>query len=522
MINFSTIKFNTNNYINKQKANINKPLSFKGLDRDTIYINKRNDNRYEENLSSKSTYKPFLSEDEILLKIREKNEFLKDFAIFARYSSDFKKLAKATYKNGEGVFKRRSGDTTEMINSLYTRRKEAEFRGIRSPHQIDYDAIQSILNTKYSKPENEKPINDLFKKFQQGYINLTQLKTYSYMLYAKTLAPKTISKLADVNFKATREWIGSWDRVLDEEKLSKFYGTEAGTKLFNLKQKMGRDFYVFKWSELIDENTTEEDISALTKDLPELYKREQLKLKPEAFFIKMKHFGQNNMWAERMCDISDYATELIRNGESFEYVINTIAEEGAELNYSLFDGINKAKAEDFGVLRTTQDNLSTTFARKKNKYGEYVKKFKKLTKSEEDKTFSVKTPKEFPNLPKTELKLNTLNGEMIHPSGKNTFITMHYAKELYDKIIHSKNKNIIPLNENIAKLHWVFAHGMPFKRGSDSIANILVKSIYRANDVKIGGLREDTSLDLEAFSTNLNEYIEKYPYLYELPPQKLY
>lgn len=521
MIKLTPIKITTN-YINYNKTPLNQSISFKGLDRDTIYINKRNDNRYEENSTSpREKYKPFLSEDEMLSKIRAKNEFLKDFATFAKYSSDFKKLSGATYRNGEHIFKRKSCDYSKMMNNLYSIRKDVEFRHSRSPHQIDYDSIQSILNVKYSNPENEKPINKLFSKLQTREISSTQLKMYSYMLYSKTLAPTTVNKLADNNFTLFRTEVSSWDKVLDEEKLTPLYDTEVGDKLFALKRRMGREFYSVNWTNLINKNTTKEEISALVDDIPKLYKREQLKLKPSDFYIKMRHFGKNENWAERMCQISDYATELIRNGESFDFVLNTIAEEAAEVNFRIYDGINQSMAENFGEYRNEKDNISTTFARKRNKYGEYAKKFKKLTKGTSNKTYKVTTPKEFPEAPITKLKANTMNGEMIHPSGKNTFITLHYTKALYDKIKNSKNKNIIFLNENIAKLHWNFAHGMPFKRGSDSIANILVKSIYRANDVKIGGLKDHTSLDLEAFCTNLDEYVEKYPYYYEMTPQKI-
>ena len=81
------------------------------------------------------------------------------------------------------------------------------------------------------------------------------------MLYAKTLAPSTVNKLADNNFKLFRPEVSSWDRVLDEEKLAPLYDTEAGDKLFALKRRMGREFYSVKWCNLIDKNTTNEDIA---------------------------------------------------------------------------------------------------------------------------------------------------------------------------------------------------------------------------------------------------------------------
>lgn len=521
MINFNLINFNTINHINTQKKTIKQAVSFKGIDTDIVYINKRNDNRFEENFSSSaSSYKPFLSEDDILLKIRKKNDFLNDDSIFLRYKSDFEQLANATYESGEPIFKRKSSDTTKMINSLYTRRKDAEFRGIRSPQQIDYDAIQNILNVKYSDSTNEKTIDKLLKKLQKGEITTTQLKMYSYMLYTKTLSPMTVNKLSDKDFQIFRESVSSWDKVLDDEKLSKIYDVDLNDKLSSLKQKMGREFYSVKWVDLIDKKSTKEELSALIEDMPQLYKREKLKLNPENFYVKMRNYGANEKWAERMCQISDYATELIRNNESFSYVLNEIAEEGAELHYDLFDGDDFVLAENFGQYRENQDNLYTPFSRKSKRYGEYAKKFKNLAKQNKDKIYSALPLKEFEETPTTKIKLNYFNGEMLHPSGDKTFITLHYVKQLYDKIMKTPNKKIIFLNENIAKMHWVFAQGMPFKRGSDSIANILVKSIYRANDVKVFGPKEGISFDMEAFSSDCGTFVEKYPYLYELPPAK--
>ena len=53
------------------------------------------------------------------------------------------------------------------------------------------------------------------------------------------------------------------------------------------------------------------------------------------------------------------------------------------------------------------------------------------------------------------------------------------------------------------------------------ISNILIKGIYHANNVKISPLKKKCSLDFEAFDTDLDEYIKRFPLFFTQKPEKI-
>lgn len=67
----------------------------------------------------------------------------------------------------------------------------------------------------------------------------------------------------------------------------------------------------------------------------------------------------------------------------------------------------------------------------------------------------------------------------------------------------------------LGRLHWILAHNAPWGRGSDSIANVFLKSIIKALGIEIGYIKQGISFDLEAFCTEFNIYEKNYAKYYE-------
>lgn len=61
----------------------------------------------------------------------------------------------------------------------------------------------------------------------------------------------------------------------------------------------------------------------------------------------------------------------------------------------------------------------------------------------------------------------------------------------------------------------------PLYKRVRSIANILTKSIMHANGIYISPLKDGISLDFEAFDTDLDDYIKKYPDFFKVKPYKI-
>ena len=77
------------------------------------------------------------------------------------------------------------------------------------------------------------------------------------------------------------------------------------------------------------------------------------------------------------------------------------------------------------------------------------------------------------------------------------------------------------INEACAKIQWLIAQSNPYLRGDDSIASTLTKAIYHSYDMKITPVKQGIGLDFEAFYSNLNDYIKKYPNFFEKTPVKI-
>lgn len=55
-------------------------------------------------------------------------------------------------------------------------------------------------------------------------------------------------------------------------------------------------------------------------------------------------------------------------------------------------------------------------------------------------------------------------------------------------------------------MRWILAHATPWERGSDAIANVLMRAMYKSVGVKSYPLAKGVSLDMEAYCTNLADY----------------
>ena len=115
------------------------------------------------------------------------------------------------------------------------------------------------------------------------------------------------------------------------------------------------------------------------------------------------------------------------------------------------------------------------------------------------------------------------NGSILIKYGwnpRNKGKNLELAKKEFEKLRSIKNPTDEEINRSIATIHWLIAQESPWERGSDSIANILTKAIYQAYNMQITPIKEGKSFDFEAFFCSLENYIKKYPDLFEIPPHR--
>lgn len=103
--------------------------------------------------------------------------------------------------------------------------------------------------------------------------------------------------------------------------------------------------------------------------------------------------------------------------------------------------------------------------------------------------------------------------------------TLDYCEKVYVNLIKNytldkpNKENTKVINRQIATLHWLLSHSMPYMRGSDVISNTFIKALYSALGFQTAVPKDGISFHPEAFCTELDEYVEKYPSLYENPPK---
>ena len=130
--------------------------------------------------------------------------------------------------------------------------------------------------------------------------------------------------------------------------------------------------------------------------------------------------------------------------------------------------------------------------------------------------------KRFENLRELERELfdyvNWYNNVRINSSLDYIF---NLCKKLFPKFIHQdiKTSDLGEFNSTVAEIRWILAHSTPWLRGSDAISNVFMRAMYKAAGIKTYPLIKGTSLDLEAYCTELSEYKKKFPAYFEKPPE---
>ena len=92
-------------------------------------------------------------------------------------------------------------------------------------------------------------------------------------------------------------------------------------------------------------------------------------------------------------------------------------------------------------------------------------------------------------------------------------------KNKYSKFLHKdvKKEDLPEIIDIVAEIRWVLAHATPWLRGSDAIANVFMRALFKAVGVKAYPPAEGISYDLEAYCRNLDDYKANFNSFFEKP-----
>lgn len=236
-------------------------------------------------------------------------------------------------------------------------------------------------------------------------------------------------------------------------------------------------------------------------------------IKENLFFVNMTAYGKNKKWAKEMYKLYEDTTELIKSNNPFNSIVTKIEREIGKINGVEIYGRKRAYP---GVF-----NLGMKGCRGIEYKDRYNKLFKKKCK------YEILAEPNAKYLEANTCMIKKLSKNSIHIS-YGTYKNCHawqisnldLAKKEYEHLRRFKNPSLEQINKSCATIHWLIAQESPWQKGSDSIARILTSSIYNAYDIQLTPLKDGVSLDFEAFYSNLDDYVKKYPKLFLVEPYK--
>lgn len=250
----------------------------------------------------------------------------------------------------------------------------------------------------------------------------------------------------------------------------------------------------------------------------------KLKFRQEDFFVKIRGYGKNRVWAKKIKETADVSTKMILKNVSAENILKLIAIGVIKANSILRD-ISKIKHS--GILRIKREGWKTGsdwdgFDLCTN-YSD-IKRYK-IYQNKLDKIINKPLKNPYQEIELTVPKIDAEEHYLQHADSKYVNKAINLICKKYNEFktkFNSKNVNtsqMEEINNSIAEIRWILAHSTPWERGSDAISNVFIRAMYKSLGIKSYPLKKDISLDLEAYCTELNEYKQKFPTYFEKPPE---
>lgn len=273
----------------------------------------------------------------------------------------------------------------------------------------------------------------------------------------------------------------------------------------NLREALGEDFYAqLKWESIIPQNASPQEIQSILSNL-----NKNAKAFTQLVTLAQK-YGRDFTWAENIVKIQDNAVGLVQEGKSFNEVIEQIAKDYGALDVS--GSTDAARIKYSGQYRpdVVPNANPTTKCKKGGQYGAYYERFKNIADSNQE------IPVPYENAPMTRLKLVGDDVIMCHPTGKYVPSAMKHVETLYNdlKPLVKKVQSGASLTkadfdliaDKISEIHYSLSHAMPWARGSNGIVDTYVRTLYKSLGLDLPALKQNVSLDLEAFCTDLQTF----------------
>ena len=236
-------------------------------------------------------------------------------------------------------------------------------------------------------------------------------------------------------------------------------------------------------------------------------------------------YGKNFEFARMMDELSGKASESISKGKSFKDVLKEIAK-----GYSKETTINTEFTERIGKSGVYRGDATKPpkiikgwgrVDRYLTGYGSYGVKDGYKSYVERLNANLNKRTSPYKNFTLTK----KFDETMLHPYHEEVAKNMDIISERYkvfQNLVKEYNKTgkltveqRAQADDIISEIYYLMANTCPFKRGSNGISDVLMRSQYSALGINMLHVKSGIGLDLEAFCMDLKEYQMKWNSFFE-------
>ena len=226
-------------------------------------------------------------------------------------------------------------------------------------------------------------------------------------------------------------------------------------------------------------------------------------------------YGKNFEFAEMMSKLSKETSQTISEGKSFKDVLEKISNDyyKRKPGSGIYRGSNKPPE--------TIETIYGTFARMDGcttRYGDsccgaYKEYIERLDKQLGDRILPYKNFTITRNPTTEERGWGLIKQVMVHPYPEE--VLNHKLVNEYKLSGNLSLEQKKQADDIISEIYYLMANTCPFKRGSNGISDVLMRSQYSAIGMNKPHVKKGVGLDLEAFCMNLDEYKLKWNSFFE-------
>ncbi len=228
-----------------------------------------------------------------------------------------------------------------------------------------------------------------------------------------------------------------------------------------------------------------------------------------SYYIRMQNYSRNYRWAEKMLEADEKITNAIKSGADFE-TVELLAQKGVQEAYNLDDRFKARKIHP-------KTYTSPYCVEKEGRGSEYFDTYAQKT-SDRGENWKPSSSEEYKDANVSSFKFLAEDVIKVEEGWNPRKSNLELAKREYEKLRSIENPTEEEINKSIATIHWLIAQESPYEKGSDSIANLITKSIYHAYNMETSPIKPGHSFDFEAWYQDLGDFVENYQDLFETRP----